>query len=311
MNKHRRLRIGTRGSPLALMQARMTQQALVKRDPAFANEDSLSIEVIKTKGDHILDRPLAEVGGKGLFTKEIEDRLISGAVDLAVHSMKDMATCPPERLVIAAMLPRADPRDALIANGIGRLADLPAGAHVGTASLRRAAQICARRPDIRISTLRGSVQTRLQRVADGAFDATLLAKAGLDRLGLEDAARHPIATEEMLPAVAQAAIGIQCRADDVDMLALLAGLDHASTHQCVEIERAFLAVLDGSCRTPIAGLAEPAANDQIRFRGLVARPDGSNVHQDDITVAATDALAAARDMGGRFRSQIGPDFFSC
>lgn len=310
MNNEPVVRIGTRGSPLALVQAEMTKAALIAADPALAEEGAVEIEVIKTKGDHILDRPLSEVGGKGLFTKEIEERLQSGAITIAVHSMKDMATNPPEDLVIAAMLARADPRDALISSKAATIADLPHGAHVGTASLRRAAQIKAMRPDIQISTLRGSVQTRLDKVGRGEFDATLLAKAGLDRLGLTDAARQPIDPGIMLPAVAQAAVGIQCRRSDGAARERLSKLDHAVTHQTVEIERGFLAVLDGSCRTPIAGHARVLESGRIEFAGLVAKPDGSEVHKDRHETGAADAAQAARELGMRFKDMIGPDYFT-
>lgn len=310
MNNLPLVKIGTRGSPLALVQAEMTKAALITADPALAEPGMIEIEIIKTRGDHILDRPLSEVGGKGLFTKEIEDRLQSGEITIAVHSMKDMATAPPDELVIEAMLARADPRDALISDRAESIQDLPNGAHVGTASLRRAAQIMAMRPDIRISNLRGSVQTRLQKITDGEFDATLLAKAGLDRLGLIQAAQKPIDPEIMLPAVAQAAVGIQCRRGDQATRERLNKLDHALTHECVEIERGFLAVLDGSCRTPIAGHAQKLADGQVRFTGLVAKPDGSEVHKDEHVTSMADAAMAARQLGERFKTLIGPDYFT-
>lgn len=310
MNNQPLVKIGTRGSPLALVQAEMTKTALIAADPALAEIGAIEIEIIKTRGDHILDRPLSEVGGKGLFTKEIEERLQSGEITIAVHSMKDMATSPPEGLVVEAMLSRADPRDALISRDVATIADLPIGAHVGTASLRRAAQIKAMRPDIQISNLRGSVQTRLQKVTAGEIDATLLAKAGLDRLGLDEAASKPIDAEIMLPAVAQAAVGIQCRRSDSITRERLAKLDHALTHDCVEIERGFLAVLDGSCRTPIAGHASRLADGRVRFTGLVAKPDGSEVHRDEHITSAVDAALAARALGERFKALIGPDYFT-
>src|SRR5689334_10211879 len=210
------VRIGTRGSPLALIQARMVREALAVADPGLAAEDAVEIRVVSTTGDRMRDRPLAEIGGKGLFTKEIEDGLLEGTLDLAVHSMKDVPTILPTGLVIAATLPRADPRDALIApGGVARLAALPAGALVGTASLRRAAQLLAARPDLRVAPLRGNVQTRLRKVAEGEVAATFLAMAGLERLGLAaSAGAVPLAPEEMLPAVAQGAIGVEARAAD-------------------------------------------------------------------------------------------------
>ena len=306
MTRSEPLRIGTRGSPLALAQARMVADALA---PRVATE----IVVVKTTGDHILDRPLAEIGGKGLFTKEIEDRLIEGTLDLAVHSMKDMPTILPKGLVIAAMLPRADPRDVLIAGRARRIADLPQGARVGTASLRRAAQLLSARPDLAVSTLRGSVQTRLARIERGDFHATLLAKAGLDRLGLHERTRHPLEPEEMLPVVAQGAVGIECVADDTFVRALLAEIDDADTTLCVEAERAFLARLDGSCRTPIAGWARIAGEGggrHVNFDGLVASPDGRTVHRGRTTVATGDAATAAGMLGAELLSLVGPDFFT-
>src|SRR5690242_16061995 len=272
------LRIGTRGSPLALVQARMVREALAAADPDLAAEDAVEIRVVSTTGDRVRDRPLAEIGGKGLFTKEIEDGLLDGSLDLAVHSMKDVPTFLPAGLVIAATLPRADPRDALIANGTRRIADLPAGAVVGTASLRRAAQLLAARPDLRVVPLRGNVGTRLAKVKAGEVAATFLAMAGLVRLGLAEAASAPLEPAEMLPAVAQGAVGIETRADDDALHELLARVSHADTFRCMVAERAFLAALEGSCRTPIAALAE-LAGGRVRFAGLVARPDGTGLRR--------------------------------
>ena len=301
------VRIGTRGSPLALVQARMVAAALES-----TLERRCEIVVIKTTGDHILDRPLAEIGGKGLFTKEIEEQLLDRRIDIAVHSMKDMPTELPEGLVIGAMLPRADPRDALVCKGATSIADLRQDALVGTASLRRAAQIKLLRRDIRTETLRGSVQTRLRRIEEGAFDATLLAQAGLDRLGLEDTA-VPLSMEEILPAVAQGAIGIECVEDDPAIRGMLAAIDHLATSSCVEIERVFLGRLDGSCRTPIAAhatLEERRGGKYVHFRGLVARPDGSEVHRRQDSAPLSDGTAMAAGFGEELRALIGPDFFA-
>ena len=294
------IRIGTRGSPLALAQAHMVRDALAR---------TAEIVVIRTTGDHILDRPLAEIGGKGLFTKEIEEQLLDGRIDIAVHSMKDMPTTLPDGLAIGAMLPRADPRDALVSRIARNIAGLPQGAHVGTASLRRGALLLARRPDLRISTLRGSVQTRLQRIADGTFDATLLARAGLDRLGMDDGTATPIPVDEMLPAVAQGAIGIEyvLRRDDIG--ALLASIHHVETGICVDAERAFLASLDGSCRTPIAAHAT-ISGDRLDFRSVVARPDGSETVRREARLSVDEATAAAAALGDEVRSVTGPGFFA-
>jgi hydroxymethylbilane synthase len=308
------LRIGTRGSPLALAQTAETRHRLAAHgaDPAL-----LETVVIKTTGDMVLDRPLAEIGGKGLFTKEIDAAMLAGGIDLAVHSVKDLPTVLPEGIVLAAVLPRADPRDALIgpdAGGDGgRLAALPAGAVIGTASLRRGAQLLARRPDVTVVPLRGNVQTRLERVREGRVHATLLAMAGLGRLGMAHVVTAALPVEEMLPAVGQGAIGVTCRADDEDCRALLAGIDDAQSHVCVAAERAMLAVLDGSCRTPIAGLAEIDAAGRLRLRGLVARPDGSAVltgeRQGDITGGIADARRLGADLGLELRRRAGPGFF--
>ena len=305
----RPLRLGTRGSPLALAQAHLVQAALAASDPALAAADAVEIVVVRTTGDLVQDRPLAEIGGKGLFTREIEEDLLAGTLDLAVHSMKDMPTVLPEGLVIEAVLPRADPRDALIAPKSGSIAALPQAAVVGTASLRRAAQLLALRPDLRVVPLRGNVQTRLRKLAAGEVAATFLAMAGLVRLGLADVASAALAPEEMLPAVAQGAIGIECRAGDAAMLARLARINHTPTLTAVQAERAFLAVLDGSCRTPIAALAE-IAGDRLQLRGLVASPDGRELEQVALKGAAADAVALGRAAGLELRGRLRPDFLA-
>jgi len=303
------LRIGTRGSPLALVQARMVRAALAAADPDLAAEDAVEIRVVSTTGDRVRDRTLAEIGGKGLFTKEIEDGLLDGSLDLAVHSMKDVPTFLPAGLVIAATLARADPRDALIANGTRRIADLPAGAVVGTASLRRAAQLLAARPDLRVVPLRGNVGTRLAKLEAGAVDATLLALAGLKRLGLADRATAILAPEEMLPAVAQGAIGIEIREGDTALAELLAPLDDPATAVRVAAERACLAELDGSCHTPIAALAEAASGDRLRLRALIALPDGSAVERDERHGPATAAAALGRAVGLALKARAALTFF--
>lgn len=265
------IRIGTRGSPLALAQAFETRARLGTAHGL--GEDAFEIVVIKTTGDRILDRPLSEAGGKGLFTKEIEEALLARDIDLAVHSMKDMQTALHPGLAIGAVLPREDVRDAFLSPRYRSLDDMPAGAVVGTSSLRRQAQIRYRRPDLAVVGFRGNVQTRLQKLLEGVADATFLATAGLRRLGLADRITAEIPVDIMLPAVAQGAIGIEVRADDTQARTLLAPLDDQPTALAVAAERAFLARLEGSCRTPIAGLAE-LEGEAIRFRGEVLSPDG-------------------------------------
>ncbi|HWL71969.1 MAG TPA: hydroxymethylbilane synthase [Geminicoccus sp.] len=271
-----RLNIGTRGSPLALAQAEIVRAALFQAWPDLAIEDAVTIKVIKTTGDKIQDRTLAELGGKGLFTKEIEEALYAKEIDLAVHSMKDMPTVLPDGLAILAVLPRADVRDLLI-GPYGGLESIPPDAVVGTASLRRQAQLLAHRPDLQVVPLRGNVQTRLAKLARGDVAATFLAKAGLDRMGMHDVPSVPLEPDVMLPAVAQGAIGIEARLDDQRVAELLAKLDDPLTHACIRAERAMLQVLDGSCRTPIAGLARQLADGRLRLDGLVASPDGRRV----------------------------------
>ncbi len=302
------LRLGTRGSPLALAQARMVKAALLAAEPAL-DDASVEIVVVSTQGDRIQDRTLAEIGGKGLFTEEIEAGLLGATLDLAVHSMKDMPTLLPAGLVISAVLPRADPRDALIARGPRSVAELPKGAVVGTASLRRQAQLRAVRPDLVVVPLRGNVQTRLRKLEAGEVQATFLAMAGLIRLGLEEVVSAALPPEEMLPAVAQGAIGIECRADDGPVLQLLAAINHAPTMTSISAERAFLGALDGSCRTPIAALAELSGPD-LRLRGLVASPDGSAVDRIDVTGAAAACVALGDDTGVELRDRLAPGYFT-
>ncbi len=269
------IRLGTRGSPLALAQAQSVRDRLTLAH-GFAAE-RIEIRTIKTSGDVIQDRPLSEVGGKGLFTKEIEEALLAGEIDLAVHSMKDVATRLPDGLVIAAMLEREDVRDAFLGANVVGLNDLPAGAIVGTSSLRRQAQVLRLRPDLKVIGFRGNVETRLRKLGEGLADATLLALAGLKRLGIAACATSVIEIETMLPAVAQGAVGIEIRAGDARMAALVACLDHSETYAAVVAERAFLAGLDGSCRTPIAGLARIIAN-RLYLSGEVLSPDGRLHH---------------------------------
>lgn len=305
----RPLRLGTRGSPLALAQARLVKAALAAAVDGPAAADAVEIVVVRTTGDRVLDRPLAEIGGKGLFTKELEEGLLGGGLDLAVHSMKDVPTVLPDGLAIGAVLPRADPRDALIARGPRSVAELPRGATVGTASLRRAAQLLAARPDLRVVPLRGNVQTRLRKLEAGEVGATFLAMAGLVRLGLAEAASAALEPEEMLPAVAQGAVGVECRAGDARVLGLLARIDHGATTTRITAERAFLAVLDGSCRTPIAALAE-LAGGRLRLRGLVASPDGREVERVEVEGAAAAARELGSEAGHALRARLRPGFFA-
>lgn len=302
------LRIGTRGSPLALAQAHETRDRLMAAHPELSGPGAILLEIIKTTGDKVLDRALAEVGGKGLFTKEIDEAMLEGRIDIAVHSMKDVPTWLPDGIVLPCMLEREDVRDVFISPKAGSLADLPEGAVVGSASLRRQAQILHRRPDLKVITFRGNVQTRLKKLEEGTVDATLLALAGLHRLGLARVATSIIPVTEMLPAVAQGAIGITCRAGDERAHRLLAPLGHPATFVRVVAERALLEVLDGSCRTPIAALAELDAG-RLTLKGLVARPDGSEVLEASRSGAESDAEALGRDAGEDLKRRAGPDFF--
>ena len=283
----RPLRIGTRGSPLALAQARMVAEAL--RAAHGWPEEAVEIVPITTSGDLVQDRPLAEVGGKALWTKELDRCLLDGRTDLSVHSMKDVESIRPEELVVAAMLPRADPRDRLV--GADRLEALPEGARVGTSSPRRRAQLLARRPDLAIATMRGNVQTRLAKLERGEADATLLAAAGLDRIGLGEIGT---AIDDMLPAPAQGAVGIEIRADRTDLRALVEAIDDAATHRCVAAERAFLAALGGDCRSAVAAHAE-TAGASVRLRAEILSPDGAEVHRGE----GEDPAALARTLLGQ------------
>ena len=303
------LRIGTRGSPLALAQAHETRDRLIAAHPHLAAPGAIEIVVFKTTGDRILDRTLAEAGGKGLFTKELEEALFDGRADLAVHSMKDVPTQLPDGLEIATLLPREDPRDAFFARSGSGLADLPAGSVVGTAGLRRQAQVLELRPDLKIFPLRGNVQTRLSKLDAGEVDATLLALAGLRRLGLTDRITAVLEPETMLPAVAQGAIGIEIRSDDDATRALLAPLNCAETMVRVTAERALLAALDGSCRTPIAALAVLDGGD-LHLRAKVLSHDGRTIFRAERRGKAADAESLGTDAGAEIRVQLPPDFFA-
>ncbi len=301
-------RIGTRGSPLALAQAQEVRQRLIAAHPELAEERRLQIVVITTTGDRDRSRPLAEIGGKGLFTKEIEEALLGRRIDLAVHSMKDVPTWLPEGLEIGTVLPREDARDAFFSTAGDSLSALPPGAVVGTVSLRRQAQILAARPDLKVVPIRGNVDTRLRKLAEGQVDATLLAVAGLLRLGQADRITAALAPEEMLPAVAQGAIGLEVRAADDAVKELLAPLNDVDSALRVGAERACLEVLDGSCRTPIAAFAE-LNGGRLRLRGLVAAPDGSQVFRAEAESAPDEAEGLGRALGQELRIEAGEAFF--
>ncbi len=301
------LKIGTRGSPLALAQAHETRDRLAA---AFdLPPEAFEIVVIKTTGDAVLDRPLKEIGGKGLFTREIEDAMLQGAIDIAVHSMKDMPVEQPAGLVLDTYLPREDRRDAFVSLSVGALAELEEGAVVGTSSLRRKAQLLNRRPDLQIVEFRGNVQTRLKKLGDGVALATFLAKAGLNRLGMNDQVPHsPIDADAMLPAVAQGAIGIERRMDDARVAEMLEAIHDGPTGRMLAAERAFLAALDGSCETPIAGLAD-LDGGSIRLRGEILRTDGSEALADDQTGAVEDGPEMGRAMAAGLLARAGDGFF--
>jgi hydroxymethylbilane synthase len=304
MNNQTKLRIGTRGSPLALAQAHETQDRLAAAHVGLETE----IVIIKTTGDIILHRTLADIGGKGLFTKEIDEAMLAGDIDIAVNSMKDVPTWLPDGIILPCMLPREDPRDAFISSNAADIEGLKQGAVVGTSSLRRQAQILHHRPDLKVVSIRGNVQTRLRKLEDGEVDATFLALAGLNRLGMADAATSVVPVDVCLPAVGQGAIGITCRENDARTQGLLEPLNNPATLTCVTAERAMLEVLDGSCRTPIGGLAELDGN-AFTLRCLVARTDGSEVLETSRKGAASDAVSLGKDAGDELLRRAGPGYF--
>ncbi|WP_298963683.1 hydroxymethylbilane synthase [uncultured Roseibium sp.] len=301
------LRIGTRGSALALAQAHETRERLMVAHGL--GEDAFEIVVIKTSGDKIQHRPLSEVGGKGLFTKEIEEALLDGRIDIAVHSSKDMPTVLPDGLALTAFLPREDVRDAFLSPKAKTLTELPHGAVVGSSSLRRQAMIKRLRPDLEVVMYRGNLQTRLRKLAEGEVDATLLAAAGLRRLGLENEITSLLGTDEFLPAVGQGAICIESREKDEATLAMLAAIHDQETQYRLDAERAFLAVLDGSCRTPIGGLAS-IADGVMNFKGVVLKPDGSEMHEATNEGNVSDAVEIGRTAGEALKAKMGPGFLA-
>lgn len=301
------LKIGSRASPLALWQANRVRDLLI----AAHSLDPSAVEVctFRTSGDRIQDKALREFGGKGLFTKELEDALLAGGIGLAVHSLKDMPTVLPHGLEISCVLEREDVRDAFLSSAAPSLAKLPAGARVGTSSLRRQAQVRRLRPDLEVVEFRGNVETRLRKLSEGVAEATLLAVAGLKRLGMDSRITAPIEPEDMLPAVAQGAICVETRAGDDETRALLAPLNHGETSLCVAAERAFLAELDGSCRTPIAGLAR-LDSGRMTFRGQILTPDGRDSHETSREGKPDEGRDMARDAAKELLGQAGPGFFA-
>ncbi|MBT9386366.1 hydroxymethylbilane synthase [Pseudooceanicola sp. CBS1P-1] len=300
------LKLGTRGSPLAVAQTHETRDRLAR---AFdLPQAAFEVVVISVAGDRIQDKSLREAGGKGLFTREIEQALLDGTIDLAVHSMKDMPVAQPEGLILDCYLPREDVRDAFVSRAHASLASVPEGAVMGTSSLRRRAQLLVRRPDLQVVEFRGNVQTRLRKLDEGVADATFLAMAGLNRLGMADVAQSPIDPEDMLPAVAQGAIGIERRLADSRAAMMLEAIHHGPTAQQLTAERAFLARLDGSCETPIAGLAT-LEGTTLRLRGEILRPDGSEALSDDRSAPAEDAAALGREMAEALLARAGANFF--
>ena len=303
------MKIGTRGSPLALWQANEVKRRLHEAHPDLADGD-VEIVVITTTGDRIRDRALAALGGKGLFTKEIEEALHAGEVDMAVHSMKDMPTVLPDGLEICCLLTREDPRDAFICNIAPDIAGLPEGAVVGTASLRRQAQLLWRRPDLKVVNFRGNVATRLGKLDRGEVAATFLANAGLIRLERTERITALVAPEEMLPAVAQGAVGVEIRSDDAVTRDRLSALHDRETEYAVTAERAMLAALDGSCRTPIAGLGLLEDGGQLWLRAEIVMPDGSERRVTERRGPVSDAARMGTDAGEELKRAAGPAFLA-
>ena len=303
----RPIRIGTRGSAMALFQAGLVRDRLREAHPELVADDAIEIMPIRTTGDRIQTRLLAEIGGKGLFTKEIEEALLDRRIDIAVHSLKDMETRLPAGLEIGCILPRDDPRDVLVSRTGVRLAQLPKGARIGTASLRRTAQLLRARPDLAIAPIRGNVGTRLDKLAAGEIDALVLALCGLERLGKADVASEILSPEEMLPAVGQGALAVECRAGEAELQRLLAPLNDTASAACVAAERAMLAALDGSCRTPIGGLAT-IADGRLTLQGLLLSEDGNAERRGRGEGTVGDAVEIGTELGLRLKRGAGPGF---
>jgi len=304
------LRIGTRGSPLALAQAYETRKRLRAEFPELAEDGAIEICVLKTQGDMILDKSLMELGGKGLFTKELDTALLGNEVDICVHSMKDVPTWLPDGTILPCTLPREETNDAFIYKdgSVKKIEDLPDHSVIGTASLRRQAQLMAKNPTLKCVNFRGNVQTRLRKLDDGVVDATLLAIAGLKRMDMDECATSVLDWDEMLPAVAQGAIGIQCRSDDERSLKYIKALNHPETKAAVDCERAFLEALDGNCKTPIAGQAR-IVDGKLKFRGLIAMPDGSSKYETESEGPVEDAADIGRKAGEKLKAEAGDKFF--
>ncbi|MEE2698304.1 MAG: hydroxymethylbilane synthase [Pseudomonadota bacterium] len=308
MSDPKPLRIGTRGSPLALAQATEVQKRLCAVEPLMDNGKMPIIKTIKTSGDKFLDQPLKEIGGKGLFSKEIDEALICDKIDLAVHSVKDLETLLPNGITLAAVIKREDPRDVFISQLAKSIDDLPSGSIIGTSSLRRQAQILRRRPDLVVKPFRGNVQTRIQKLKDGDVDATLLALAGLKRLKIANIATEILDPDIILPSVGQGAIGITCRNEDADILTMLTKINHSTSWLCVEAERAMLKSLDGSCRTPIGGLADSKLDGTMNLKGLLANEDGSKVFKASKVGPAIEAKAIGAHVGMKLLRLAGSEF---
>ncbi|KAL3942396.1 MAG: hypothetical protein SGBAC_003390 [Bacillariaceae sp.] len=304
------LRIGTRGSPLAMAQAYETRRRLQEEFEELNEDGAIEICVLKTQGDMILDKSLMELGGKGLFTKELDVALLGNEVDICVHSMKDVPTWLPDGTVLPCNLPREDTNDAFIYKdgSVKTIEELPDNSVIGTASLRRQAQLMAKNPTLKCVNFRGNVQTRLRKLDDGVVDATLLAIAGLKRMDMDGCATSVLEWDEMLPAVAQGAIGIQCRSDDERALKYIDALNHPDTKVCVDCERAFLEALDGNCKTPIAGQAK-VVDGKIEFRGLIAMPDGSQKFETSSSGEIADAKKIGLEAGEKLKAEAGDKFF--
>ncbi len=301
------MRIGTRGSELALAQA---HELKARIEAAHSTQEfQIEIVVISTTGDRVQDRPLSEIGGKGLFTLEIEEQLLDGRIDMAVHSSKDMPTVLPDGLELSVFLPRENVADAFISHIAGAIETLPRGAVVGSASLRRQALIKRIRPDLNVINYRGNVGTRLRKLREGAVDATLLAAAGLRRLGLGEHITSLLPVDSFPPAPGQGAIGVETRIGDTRIGDILAKVNHRDTATALACERAYLGVLDGSCRTPIAGLAT-ILEDKLDFHGLILSPDGCETHEIRIVGESSEAVAIGVEAAGRLRAAAGADFFS-
>ena len=297
-----KIRLGTRGSPLALAQAHETRDRLMAAHGL--DNDAFEITTFTTTGDAVRDKPLSEIGGKGLFTKELEEALFAGAIDLAVHSMKDMPAKPPAGLDVAALLPREDSRDAFISLTSKTLSELPQGAILGSSSVRRTAQALRVRPDLGSAPFRGNVQTRLKKLQDGIAHATFLAVAGLNRLGLADKITSIMSMDEMLPSVAQGAIGIQINLHDEATRKMLLPLNHEETSIAVICERGFMAALDGSCRTPIAGHAI-IEGGRLKFRGQALTLDGKHIFEVTREGALSDGFKMGQDAGEEVKARGG------